>query len=79
MTKKDIVPRLIELAAKRFQKDASHLVPEDDLFEKLGIDSFQAMELLTDLEEEFEVEIPDYELKGVTTFAGLAEVIGRRL
>lgn len=79
MTKKDIVPRLIELAAKRFQKDASLLVPEDDLFEKLGIDSFQAMELLTDLEEEFEVEIPDYELKGVTTFAGLAEVIGRRL
>lgn len=79
MTKKDIVPRLIELAAKRFQKDASLLAPEDDLFEKLGIDSFQSMELLTDLEEEFEVEIPDYELKGVTTFAGLAEVIGRRL
>ncbi len=79
MTKKDIVPRLIELAAKRFSKDPTGIAPADDMFEKLGIDSFQAMELLTDLEEEFEVEIPDYELKGVTTFVGLAEVIGRRL
>ncbi len=45
----------------------------------LGIDSYQAMELLTDLEEAFHVEIPDYELQGVTTFGGLAEVIARRV
>ncbi|MBW2460458.1 MAG: acyl carrier protein, partial [Deltaproteobacteria bacterium] len=30
-------------------------------------------------EEAFDVEIPDYELNGVNTFGGLAEVIGRRL
>jgi len=76
---KTLVPRLLELASRRFEKDTSALSPEDDLFEKLGIDSYQAMELLTDLEEEFDVEIPDYEIQGVNTFGGLAEVISRRL
>ena len=37
------------------------------------------MDLLTELEESFDVEIPDYALQGVTTFGALAEVIGRRL
>ena len=70
--------RLLDLAAKRFKKDRATLRLDDDMFAKLGIDSFQAMELLTDVEDEFEVEIPDYELQGVTTFAGLAEIIARR-
>jgi len=71
--------RLIDLAARRFGKDAAALTPADDFFDKLGIDSYQAMDLLTQLEESFDVEIPDYELAGVTTFGALAEVIGRRL
>lgn len=71
--------KLITLAAKRFDKDAAGLTPDDDFFDKLGIDSYQAMDLLTELEESFGVEIPDYELQGVSTFRGLAEVIGRRL
>ena len=75
----DIETKLIHLAAKRFEKDASTLVATDDFFEKLGIDSYQAMDMLTELEEEFDVEIPDYELSGVNTFGGLAELIGRRL
>src|SRR5699024_8799290 len=70
---------LLQLAAKRFKVEVSKLDADDDFFDKLGIDSFQAMELLTDVEDEFEVEIPDYELQGINTFAGMAEVIGRRL
>lgn len=76
---KNLVSRLLELAAKRFDKDTSGLSPDDDMFEKLGIDSYQAMELLTDLEDEFDIEIPDYEIQGVNTFGGLAEVIEGRL
>ncbi len=78
-TSAQIEQKLLELAAHRFKVDVSKLSPADDFFEKLGIDSFQAMELLTDIESEFDVEIPDYELQGVNTFSGMAEVIGRRL
>ena len=34
---------------------------------------------MTDLEEELDVEIPDYELQGVNTFEKLADVIAPRL
>ena len=47
--------------------------------EKLGIDSMQAMELLTEIETTFGVETPDYELQGVTTFSGIAALVRRRL
>jgi acyl carrier protein len=75
----DIERKLIDLAARRFDRDTEGLTPDHDFFDSLGIDSYQAMDLLTQLEESFDVEIPDYELQGVTTFKGLAAVIGRRL
>ncbi len=70
--------RLIQFSAKRYGVDAATIKAEDDIFEKLKIDSFQAAELMSELELEFDVEIPDYELQGVTTFGGLAGVIDKR-
>lgn len=71
--------RLRELAVRRFGEAASTLPDDGDLFEVLGIDSLGALDLLTDLEEAFGIEIPDYELQGVNTLAGLAEVIESRV
>ena len=74
----DIVGKLSTLAIARFGPGAEALKPADDMFETLGIDSLQALDLLSDLEDAFGIEIPDYELQGVTTLDGLAEVIRRR-
>lgn len=74
----DTTSRLISLAAKKFKASSDSLKPEDDFFDSLGIDSVQALELLSDLEIEFDVEVPDYELQGVKTFAALAQVIDDR-
>ncbi len=74
----DTLSRLHQLAAARFGPAAASLSADADLFEVLGIDSLQALDLLTDLEEAFAVEIPDYELQGVTTLAGLAALIEAR-
>lgn len=79
MTEDQLIAKLITLAAARFKADAAKLEADQDFFASLGIDSFQAMELMTDLEEEFDVEIPDYELQGVTTFRALAGVLSARL
>jgi acyl carrier protein len=70
--------RLIELSSTRYGKDAATMTAEDDVFEKLGIDSFQAVELMSELEMEFDIEIPDYELQGVRTFGQLAAAIDKR-
>ncbi|MFW5924849.1 MAG: acyl carrier protein [Myxococcota bacterium] len=76
----DIQRRLLELAARRFDRDLSNVDGgRTDLFEALDIDSYQAMELLTEIEETFDIEVPDWEVQDVRTFGGLAEVIARRL
>jgi acyl carrier protein len=75
----NVTETLLSLAAERFQRDASNLRPEDDFFDALGIDSVDAMTLLTAVEERFGIEIPDYEVQDVRTFAALAAVIQRRV
>ena len=70
---------ILSLAARHFDVPRERLAPEDDFFEKLGINSLQALELLTRLEQHFGVELPDYEFQGVTNFRQLAERIQARL
>lgn len=73
------VEQLIELSAKRFKVEAGALEADEDIFQSLGIDSMHVLELLTEVELEFDVEIPDYELRDVKTFTQLAQCIDRRL
>ncbi len=70
---------ILSLAAKHFKVPREQLSPDDDFFKKLGIDSLQALELLTRLENHFGVELPDYEFQGVTDFRTLASRIQTRL
>ena len=72
------VQRLMELAGHRFNVSVDHLNAADDFYEKLGIESVQALDLLSDLEMEFDVEIPDYALQGIKTFSALAVEIDKR-
>lgn len=70
---------ILDLAAQHFKVPRQELSGDDDFFKKLGIDSFQALELLTRLENHFQVELPDYELQGVSDFRTLAGRIQSRL
>ena len=70
---------ILNLAATHFQVPRAELSPDDDFFKKLGINSLQALDLLTRLEHHFGVELPDYELQGVSDFRTLAERIQARL
>ena len=45
----------------------------------LGIDSLQTLDLLTKLENHFHVELPDYEMQGVSDLRALAGKIQARL
>ena len=74
----DTTSRLIALAGTFFKVSTDGMGPDTDFFDALGIDSLKALELLSELEIEFDVEIPDYELQGITTFGGLADKIAER-
>ena len=70
---------ILNLAATHFKVSREKLTPDDDFFKTLGIDSLQALDLLTRLEHHFRIELPDYELQGVSDFRTLASRIQSRL
>jgi acyl carrier protein len=70
---------ILNLAANHFKVAREKLTPDDDFFKTLGIDSLQALDLLTRLEQHFRIELPDYELQGVSDFRTLAQRIQARL
>ena len=78
-TQQQTVDEILDLAAAQFKVARGTISPDDDIFQKLGINSLQALSLLTRLEEHFNIELPDYELQGVSDFRTLAERIQARL
>jgi len=70
---------VLNLAATQFKIPREKLSPDDDFFKTLKIDSLQALSLLTRLEQHFHIELPDYEMQGVSDFRTLAERIQSRL
>lgn len=81
MTPEEVLPRLFALARRRFPAAGSQeraLGPDDELLRGLGVDSVQALELLSLVEREFRIELPDYELLDVRTFRDLAERVAAR-
>jgi acyl carrier protein len=70
---------ILDLATKQFKLPEGSLNAEDDFYKKLGIDSLQTLDLLSRLEDHFKIELPDYEVQGVSDFKTLAERIQVRL
>jgi acyl carrier protein len=78
-TPQHTLEEILNLAAAQFKVPRESLSGDDDFFKKLGIDSLQALSLLTRLEQHFRIELPDYEMQGVSDFKTLAERIQSRL
>ena len=70
---------ILTLSATHFKVPREKLSADDDFFKTLRIDSLQALDLLTRLENHFGIELPDYELQGVSDFRTLAGRIQSRL
>ena len=70
-TQAQTIDEILDLAAAQFKVPRAELSANDDFFKKLGIDSLQALSL--------NVELPDYELQGVSDFKTLADRIQARL
>jgi acyl carrier protein len=79
LTADQTLSEILNLAAAHFKVPREKLSPDADFFKALGIDSLQTLDLLTRLENHFHVELPDYELQGVTDFRTLAGKIQARL
>ena len=78
-TLQNTTDEVLRLASEHFKVPVEKLNPNDDFFKTLEINSLQALDLLTRIEQHFRIELPDYELQGVSDFRTLAERIQSRL
>jgi len=68
--------RKVIATSKRIPEDR---VTIDSAFEELGIDSMDAVEILFALENEFDISIPDEEVKAVRNVRQMVEGVERLL
>lgn len=59
--------------------EESQVVPEADFADDLDADSLDIVELVMALEEEFDIEVDEEELEGVTTVAGAFKLVESKL
>ena len=71
--------RFKQCAVEVLSVDAADVVPEADFAEDLDADSLDIVELVMALEEEFDVNVDEEELEGVSTVAEAFELITSKL
>ena len=71
----EILFKITQLLEEIFDVPASDITPETDLYEDLGADEFDMVEISMIIEEEFEVLPDEDKLKNISTVAELCEFI----
>lgn len=57
MTEQDIIQRTNRILVELFELDNEELTPESSLYEELGLDSLDSVDLIVALEKEFEFKV----------------------
>ncbi len=65
--KNAIAERIIEIVAEKMDKPKEEIAPEKSFVNDLGADSLDTVELMMDIEDEFDVSIPEEEAQKIVT------------
>ena len=71
----EVLFKITQLLEEIFDVPASDITPETDLFEDLGADEFDMVEISMILEEEFDITPDEDEFEKVSTVADLCQFI----
>jgi acyl carrier protein len=72
----DLTRRILRIVAETQRKDPSQ-VTIDSSFEELGIDSMDGVNIIFALENEFNVNVPDDEVKNIRSIRDMVEGVRR--
>ena len=78
MTKVDIFEKVARIVADQAKISLENVVPETNCTD-IGLDSLDKVEILMEVEEEFDVEISDQEAQKLETVEDLVNLINGRL
>ena len=65
--------------AEYLKRDAASITEAHHLRDDLGLDSMAVIELLYRIEDEFDIQIPDQDLAGLTTVGHVITYVNKRL
>jgi acyl carrier protein len=74
----ELTPRILRIIAETQRKDPSQ-VTIDSSFEELGIDSMDGVNIVFALENEFNINVPDEEVKNIRSVRDMVEGVRRLL
>lgn len=75
----DVQQRIIELIAEQLERDVSEISPEMSFADDLGADSLDLVELIMNVEEEFDVEVPDEDAEKIKYVRDAIEYVKSKL
>ena len=67
--------RLLDLISNRFGTDIQDLPLDEDVFERLGVNSFQVLDVLFTIETEFDVIVREEQIKELRTIRDLVSLV----
>ena len=73
-----VVDRVAKIVSDRLGVDDSKVKPEATFKEDLGADSLDVVELVMELEDEFDLEISDEDAEKITTVGDVIQYIERQ-
>ena len=79
MNKAEIQDKVCSILAEHFDRDASELTAATRFAEDLDADSLELVEVILELEEEFETSIAEEEMDDVKTLGGAVDLIAAKL
>jgi len=71
----DIAIRIRTALADHLKRDVKTIKPSDTLRDDLGLDSMATIELLYEIEDAFDVQIPDKDLQTLVTVANVTAYV----
>ncbi|HEX2837257.1 MAG TPA: acyl carrier protein [Phycisphaerales bacterium] len=75
MTAQEIEAKVIEIVAQQMGHDKSKITPKMSFTEDLNADSLDQVELVMELEEAFETDIPDEQAEKIKTVGDAIDFI----
>jgi len=73
-----IEQKVREIIAKQLEKDVSEVTLEKTFIDDLEADSLDIVEMVMEMEEEFEIEIPDEEAEKIRTVKDAVNYIQKK-
>ncbi|ADU30791.1 acyl carrier protein [Evansella cellulosilytica] len=73
-----VIDRIAKIVSDRLGVDESEIKPEATFKEDLGADSLDVVELVMELEDEFDLEISDEDAEKISTVGDVIDYIERQ-